>query len=80
MGIVGLLIGYGVQKREWLVNGSCYGFAITFVFMVAGYAGNAYLISRIPFFAMLGLFGGLCGLVLGLMGFEIKAEADNPGR
>jgi hypothetical protein len=71
-GIVGLLIGYWSKKREWLVNGSCYGFAITFVFMMTGYAGSAPLISRVPFFAALGLFGGLCGLVLGVMGFEFK--------
>jgi hypothetical protein len=79
-GIVGLLIGYWSQKREWLVNGICYGFTITFVLMVTGYAGNASLISRIPFFAMLGLIGGLCGLVLGLMGFEIKQRLTTPGR
>jgi hypothetical protein len=79
-GMVGLLIGYWSQKREWLVNGSCYGFAMTFVFMLAGYGGSASLISRMPFFAILGLFGGLCGLVLGLMGFEIKQRLTNAGR
>jgi hypothetical protein len=79
-GMVGLLIGYWSQKREWLVNGICYGFTIAFVFMLAGYAGSASLISRMPFFAILGLFGGLCGLVLGLMGFEIRRRLTRPGR
>jgi hypothetical protein len=79
-GMVGLLIGYWSHMREWLINGSCYGFVIAFVFMMAGYAGNASLISRIPFFAILGLFGGLCGLVLGLMGFEIKQRLTTQGR
>jgi hypothetical protein len=79
-GTVGLAIGYWSQRGEWLVNGICYGFAISFVFMIAGYAGSASLISRLPFFAILGLFGGSCGLLLGLVGFEIKRRLKNPVR
>jgi hypothetical protein len=79
-GIAGLLIGYWSQKREWLVNGACYGFALAFVFMIAGYAGSAPLISRLPFFAILGAIGGLCGLLLGLVGFEIKRRLRSPAR
>jgi hypothetical protein len=70
--IAGLLIGYWCQKREWLINGSCYGFALSFVFMIAGYNGSASLISRLPFFAILGVFGGICGLVLAWFGFTVK--------
>ena len=79
-GMAGLLIGFWSQKREWVVNGLCYGFAVCFVFMLAGYSGSASLISRLPFFAVLGLFGGLCGLVLGWVGFEIKRRLKNPVR
>ena len=71
-GIAGLLIGFWSQKRQWLVNGICYGFTICFAFMIAGYSGSAALISRLPFFALIGLFGGMCGLFLGWAGFVIK--------
>jgi hypothetical protein len=77
-GMAGLLIGFWSQKREWVVNGICYGFAVSFVFMLAGYSGSASLISRLPFFGVLGLFGGLCGLALGRVGFEIKRRLKNP--
>lgn len=70
-GIVGLAIGYWSQKREALINGGCYGFALAFVFMITGYTGSTSLISRLPFFAILGIFGGLCGLILGLSGSVI---------
>jgi hypothetical protein len=72
-GIVGLAIGYWSQKREAMINGGCYGFALAFVFMIAGYAGSASLISRLPFFAILGIFGGFCGLILGLAGSVIHS-------
>jgi hypothetical protein len=72
-GIVGLAIGYWSQKREAMVNGSCYGFALAFVFMIAGYTGSASLVSRLPFFAILGIFGGFCGLILGLAGSVIHS-------
>jgi len=71
-GIVGMLLGLWSQKPEWLVNGVCYGFAEVFVFMIAGYAGSAPIISRLPFFAILGLFGAFCGLILGWLGFAVK--------
>jgi len=53
-GIVGLAIGYWSQKRDAMITGSCYGFALAFLFMIAGYAGSASLVSRLPFFAILG--------------------------
>ncbi len=75
--IVGLLIGYWSEKREWAINGSCYGFALSFVFMVAGYTGSASLISRLPFFAML---GGFCGLILAWLGFTVKKIVNKQKR
>ena len=66
--IVGLLLGYWSEKRGMIVNGAAYGFALAFIFMVAGYTGSASLISRLPFFALLGLFGAVCGAVLGWLG------------
>jgi hypothetical protein len=76
-GIAGLAIGYWSQKREAIINGSCYGFALAFVFMIAGYEGSASLISRLPFFAMLGIFGGICGLILGLLGSSIHTMVNH---
>ena len=79
-GMAGLLIGYWSQKREWLVNGICFGFAVCFAFMIAGYSGSASLISRLPFFALIGVFGGACGLVLGWLGFVIKRRVEEVKR
>jgi hypothetical protein len=75
--IVGLAIGYWSQKREAIINGGCYGFALAFVFMIAGYTGSASLISRLLFFAILGIFGGLYGLILGMFGSAIHGLVNN---
>jgi hypothetical protein len=70
--IAGLAIGAWGQRRESIINGGIYGFTLAFIFMIAGYSGIESLISRLPFFAILGVFGGICGLVLGFLGFAIK--------
>ena len=71
--IAGLAIGSWGNKKESMVNGAIYGFTLSFTFMIAGYAGTASLLSRLPFFALLGLFGAICGFVLGILGFLLKA-------
>lgn len=73
-GIVGLALGYWSGKRKALLNGAVFGFVISFVFMAVGYSGVAPFISRIPFFALLGLFGAVCGLVLGWLGSLIRSR------
>lgn len=70
--IVGLALGSWSDRRTAMINGAAYGFALSFVFLIAGYTGTASLVSRLPFFALLGLFGALCGLVLGILGFLLK--------
>jgi hypothetical protein len=64
-GIAGLLLGFWTHRpREAVAVGGLYGFLLAFVFMLAGYQGEAPLISRFPFFALLGLVGAVCGIVL----------------
>ena len=68
-GIAGLLIGLWCSSyREAILIGACYGFLLAFTFMLAGYQGSAPTLTRLPFFAALGLVGALCGLGLGLIG------------
>lgn len=72
-GIVGLLIGsFCVSKKEAIINGAVYGFVLSFVFMWAGYAGSAPVVTRIPFFSILGIFGSVCGLILALIGNALR--------
>jgi hypothetical protein len=66
--IAGLLLGVWCERREWLWVGALYGFFLTFIFMVAGYSGSASVLSRLPFFALIGVFGAACGLALALVG------------
>jgi len=74
-GIAGLLIGFfsGVKKAG-LINGVAYGFALCFFFMVFGYSGTFSLVSRFPFFAVIGLIGAVFGLVLALIGITVKKK------
>jgi Na+(H+)/acetate symporter ActP len=77
----GLAIGWWAkQLRQAMLNGAVYGFVLSFVFMIAGYTGSAALISRLPFFAILGAFGGVCGLVLGLVGAWVRGRLEKTGR
>lgn len=69
---VSILLGYfSGDRRQAVINGALFGFFASFFFMVHGYNGTATLISRTPFFALLGVFGGVCGFVLGAIGFYL---------
>ena len=47
---VGLILGYWSKTWHPAVVGAAYGFMLSFVFMSAGYAGKAPLVSRLlPF-------------------------------
>src|SRR5260221_3218905 len=72
-GLGALIVGwYGKSKKEALCNGAVYGFALSFVFMLVGYSRARSVITVMPFFALLGLFGALCGAILGLLGFFLR--------
>ena len=68
-GLAGVILGYFCRrKRDAAVNGALYGFVLSFVFMIAGYTGTAPLFGRLPFFAILGVFGAICGLLAAVVG------------
>jgi hypothetical protein len=71
-GVVALLLGLWGNKVEAIRSGAVYGFALSFAFLVAGYTGTSSLISRFPFFAILSLFGAVCGLALSATGYYLK--------
>lgn len=71
--IASLIIGYvSKTRKDALVNGFLFGFFASFFFMWHGYNGAAPVIIRFPFFAGLGGFGGVCGLILSLIGNASK--------
>lgn len=71
-GIVGIGLGWwSGSRKEAIWNTAIYGFVLSFVFMWVGYQGRAPIVTRIPFFAALGLVGMGCGAVLGLIGSVI---------
>jgi len=74
-GLVGVAIGYALAGsiRQALGLGAVYGFALAFVFMVAGYSGADPVVTKFGFFAVLGLAGAVCGLVAALVGRGLKA-------
>ncbi|SRR5258708_39135816 len=72
-GLIGVILGWWSKNaQEALINGIFYGFFLAFSFMAAVYQGNVPIVTRIPFFATLGLVGAVCGLILSLLGNWIK--------
>jgi hypothetical protein len=77
-GLVGLAIGFWCNKRQSLYAGALYGFCLNFSFMIAGYTGTASLMSRLPFFIVIGLFGSVCGLAVAAVGYFLKVSYTTP--
>ena len=74
-GIAGLLIGLWCPTyREAIATGALYGFLLAFSFMVAGYQGAAPILTRVPFFAILGIVGLVCGVGLGIAGTFMRRK------
>ncbi|MGH7533826.1 MAG: hypothetical protein ACREL4_11100 [Gemmatimonadales bacterium] len=71
-GLGALAVGYGAERRAALVAGALYGSVMCFAFMVANYTGTASLVSRVPFFAIIGVIGAGCGLSLVWVGSLIR--------
>ena len=68
-GVIGLAIGAISRKAERWLNGGLFGFCLTVAFMVAGYSGADPVMTKLPFFILLGAFGAACGIALALVGF-----------
>ena len=83
-----VLVGPGVVWASFvcvlaLFAGKAYAlFALCFGFMIAGYSGAAPLVTRLPFFALVGVFGAGCGLLLTFLGHLLRTKragsAANP--
>jgi hypothetical protein len=79
-GLVALAIGFWCSKRQSLYAGALYGFCLCFFFMIAGYNGTASLVSRLPFFILIGLFGAVCGIAVSITGYFLKVRFTAPGQ
>ncbi len=77
-GLVAVVLGMWGTKREALKSGAVYGFSLSFAFLVAGYNGTPSLVSRVPFFAILSLFGAVCGVALAASGYYLKLRFAHP--
>jgi hypothetical protein len=77
--VAGLALGFWCRRREAMINGTVYGFVLAFIFMISGYSGSASLISRLPFFAILGVVGAVYGLILGFLGSLIREGIQKAG-
>ncbi len=72
-GIAGPVVGAISQdRRQALVGGAAYGFIVGFTFTAAGYGGADPLLSRVPFFDVLGLVSAAFGMALGLVGHWLR--------
>ncbi len=74
-GVAGVGLGHWTGQRGAMLAGAAYGFALCFVFTLAGYKGAAPTVTRVPFFAVFGLVGGVCGLLLAALGAFLKRRA-----
>lgn len=72
-GIGGILVGVlSNNRKESLWQGAIYGFVVSFAFLVVDYNGHNPIIRVLFPFALLSLFGALCGIVLGFAGNLLK--------
>jgi hypothetical protein len=67
--VAGLAVGaIGRDRREAVIAGAVYGFALGFTFMIFGYNGTDPVAAKLPFFAILGVVSAAFGVALGLVG------------
>lgn len=77
-GIACVVIGVFSSGKKWaIINGTAFGFAVSYVFMLVGYSGQAPISTRLLPFVVLGLIGAACGLVLSLISNVIYKYIQN---
>jgi hypothetical protein len=60
-------------RREALIDGAAYGFALGFSFTAFGYNGVDPLIAKVPFFAILGVVSAAFGAALSVAAHWFRA-------
>ena len=70
----GAVVGYAARRRP-AVAGASYGFVLSFAFMLGVYTGKASVLGRVPFFALLGVVGAVCGSSLAVAGRWLAGRA-----
>jgi len=75
--LAGLAVGALAGSRgRAAAGGAAYGFALAYVFMVAGYDGDAALHTRLVPFLVFGAFGAVCGVVLAVVAFAVRRRTS----
>jgi hypothetical protein len=78
-GVAGLVVG--AICRDWrqaVAAGAAYGFVLDFSFIAFDYNGADPVVTKVPFFAMIGMVRALFGLALGLAGRWLAALGRAP--
>jgi hypothetical protein len=71
--LAGLLLGFiSGTRRIAISSGIIFGFIVSFMFMLTGYSGEAPFYTHFLPFGALGVFGGICGLILAMVGYLLK--------
>jgi hypothetical protein len=52
------------SSRDAILAGLIFGFVVSLFFLAGGYNGAEPLVTRLPFFVVLALFGAGCGAVI----------------
>jgi hypothetical protein len=70
--VAGIVVGaLSTSRAEAVRNGAAYGFALAYVFMIAGYDGSAALHTRLAPFLLFGAVGAVCGAALAVIGAAV---------
>lgn len=73
--VAGLAVGAAcVDRRQALAVGAAYGFVLGFSFIAFDYQGADPVLTRVPFFAIIGVVSAGCGAALGLVGQSVWAR------
>lgn len=68
-----IAIGLAYDSKSYkILSSAVFGFAASFVFMLHGYQGSASLLSRVPPFLLIALFGGFAGAACGWIGRKLS--------